>query len=127
MMTAPPEPPSESSAERRSSPRRRLDAAYTLVRVTRSGSPGPPTLEGHIYDISLGGVRFEVDAPLAVGEGVELELVLPGRQRTRLSGAGTVVRRHDREEVGPIRVGVMFTRVDGEALARYLRSRDRST
>lgn len=120
-MLATRETPSDPSepAERRRDPRYRLNAAYTQVRVIRRDG-AHNKLCGHAYDLSRGGVRFEVDAPLVVGEVLDLELMLPGREQAWVGGTGTVVRRHDVDEVGPIRFGVMFTDVDRDAIDRYL-------
>ena len=55
---------SGSANNQRRHPRLRLPVGYAAVCVHR----GDCELHGHAYDISLGGVRFELDTPLAEGE-----------------------------------------------------------
>lgn len=107
--------------------RRKLDAPYTDIRVRRMGQ-GFAMLEGHAYDISLGGIRIELDDPLLAGEFVDMEVRLPKMHETPIRVAGRIVRFCDPGEVGPIRMGVMFnefhTAEDRARLARHLGVRD---
>ncbi|MEX0742454.1 MAG: PilZ domain-containing protein [Phycisphaeraceae bacterium] len=112
----------EASTNRRRAKRWPLDAPYTTLRVRRESDPDTE-FDGHAYDISIGGMRFELDMALPVGEQVNLELLLPGEPVTAVQGSGTVVRQHDHEEVGPVRMAVNFTQVDRAALEAYLATR----
>lgn len=49
---------------------------YTSVEVRPSGRAAQ-TLSGHAYDISEGGVRFELDQVVAPGTAVEIRITLP--------------------------------------------------
>jgi hypothetical protein len=49
---------------------------YTGVVAERPEAPGEP-LDGHVYDISEGGVRFELDRAIAPGSAVTLRIDLP--------------------------------------------------
>jgi len=111
-----------SLANHRKHPRLRLPVGYAAVCVKRGGQE----LYGHAYDLSLGGVRFELDTPLEPGEHVEIDLALPGRVVRTVHARGKCVRFHDEDEVGPIRMGVSFDALssDGDrmTLERYLAS-----
>lgn len=109
--------------ESRVHPRRALPLGYCAVSVRRGGVG--PTLTGHAYDISMGGVRFELDEPLLEGEQVELTVHLPGRHPVTIHAHGEVVRMHDEpDEIGPVRMGARFRgrmrQPDLNALAGYV-------
>jgi len=79
--------------------------------------------EGHIYDLSEGGVQFEIDRPLSPGTRAGLRIELPGAMafgRSRTPGPasdvgpgravfalGTIVWLSD-EEFGPPRMAAVF-------------------
>jgi len=115
-------------AEARQAPRLSLPAAYTLVRVKPQGTD-KYRWTGHIYDISLSGMRFELDAPLPPGSEVEVRAMLPGVNHTTFRATGRVVRIHDQADGdgGPSRMAMMFndfkTSVDQRRLLTYLESR----
>jgi len=88
--------------------RRSLPAAYTEVQVRRAGRKRY-SLRGHAYDISAGGMLFELDKPLAAGERVEVRVNLPGEPS--IGAAGSVVRFHDPNIPGPIRMALTFTHI----------------
>ncbi len=72
----------DSVLNRRTHPRYRLVPMYTVVTARRTGDrSGLPRLTGHVYDISAGGARIELDEPLeipqAVAEVVLVILALP--------------------------------------------------
>ncbi len=118
----------ERVAEARNAPRLTLPAAYTLVRVKPEGAERY-RWTGHIYDISLTGMRFELDAPLPPGSEVEVRGMLPGAQHTTFRATGQVVRIHDQAEAdgGPCRMALTFskfqTSVDQRRLMDYLDTR----
>ena len=84
-----------------------LNAAYTSVAVRREGED-QYTHMGHAYDISKGGMRVELDEPLQQGERVDLKVSLPGEQVIQIHASGVMVRLHDEEELGPVRMGLSF-------------------
>ncbi len=112
----------EPRDDRRRHERTSLPAAYTRVLVRRPGR-SRFSLAGHAYDISAGGIRFELDKPLPVGEEVDVKLKLPGVD-TPLRAHGTVIRFHDPDEVGPVRMGLKFNRVitDGRLFGQYVKA-----
>ncbi len=112
-----------SSADRRRHERMPLPAMYCLVEarsVTGRGSSGDGQ-EGHIYDLSVGGARIDLDAPPAPGSELELKLHLPAAGAA-VSVRGTVARLFGAED-DPIcpRVGVRFDRFDDPADETRLR------
>jgi hypothetical protein len=86
---------------------------YTLVRVRLVGEERYPWT-GHIYDVSLSGMRFEIDHPLEPGTEIEVRGMLPGQATVNFRASGTVVRFHDEDEVGPIRMGMRFDHFESE-------------
>jgi len=115
-------------AEARIAPRLSLPAAYTLVRVKPVGGDRY-RWTGHIYDISLTGMRFELDAPLPPGSEVEVRGMLPGHHHTTFRATGRVVRIHDDQDSdgGPSRMAMTFdkfqTTIDQRKLMDYLETR----
>lgn len=102
---------------RRASDRFRLHPMYTRVVVSpAAGAAGGAAglvaacpLEGHAYNISATGVRFELDEALPLGAAVDLELFLPGDSRT-VRASGRVVRIFESDDdPGPRRMAVHFS------------------
>ncbi len=85
--------------------------------------------EGHAYDISEGGIMFEMDRPFEPGTGVAVQITLPGDHPHELDSdrsiyvMGNVVWVDD-SEPGPVRMAIAFTRFarfgDRERLLRGL-------
>ncbi|MCE9590925.1 MAG: PilZ domain-containing protein [Planctomycetes bacterium] len=101
---------SKPSADSRQSPRVKLPAMYTLVRVRPEGKERF-CWTGYIYDISSTGMRLELDRGLAPGTRIEFRAMLPGASHTTFSGNGHVVRMHDDvDEPGPVRMGLVIDR-----------------
>ncbi len=100
---------SSARAESRAFPRHALPAMYTHVRVRVEGEAGF-TRAGYIYDVSLSGMRFELDQALAPGTAIEARCMLPGQPHVMFTVAGRVVRHHDAEDTlfGPTRLGMVF-------------------
>ena len=94
------------SPEGRNTPRLRLPAMYTLVRVRPAGYP-KFLWTGYIYDISTSGMRFELDVVLEPGTEIEVRAMLPGTNQVTFDACGKVVRIHD-DEPGPCRMGMTF-------------------
>lgn len=95
--------------ESRHHPRHALPAMYTHVRARIEGEAGF-VRAGYIYDVSLSGMRFELDQALEPGTQVEARCMLPGQPHVMFTVTGRVVRHHDAEETpfGPTRLGLVF-------------------
>ena len=103
-------------AEKREHPRYKLPAMYSLIRV-RIADRQSELAQGHIYDVSRSGLRFELDHPIDPGTRVDVRAMLPGFQHASIMAHGTVVRVHDdKDEPGPVRMGL---RIDGFADVSY--------
>lgn len=105
--------------ERRIHERFRMNPGYTPVRA-RIHPDENFTLDGHIYDLSEGGVCFELDNAIEPGSRVSLEIALPGHliESGRDIGPGRAVFVTgnvvwcDVEEPGAVRMAVAITRYD---------------
>lgn len=111
-------------AETRQQPRLKVSAAYSMLRVRMAGETDY-RWNGHIYDVSMSGMRFEIDDALEPGTRVEVRGLLPGQNNAQFSATGRIVRYHDEgPEAGPTRMGMVFeefsTRTDESRLAHYL-------
>ena len=94
--------------ESRIHPRFKLPAMYTLIRVRSVGEERYPWT-GYIYDISMSGLRFELDDVIDPGSHIEVRAMLPGVDHITFCASGRVVRIHDdSDEQGPIRMGMAF-------------------
>ena len=92
------------TAERRLDPRFTVDPMYSAVRVVR----GKHACDGHIYEIGLGGMRFELDRAMPKGSLIEVAIELPGCQEL-IRASGTIVRVFDKaDDPGPRRMVVEF-------------------
>ena len=117
-----------AGSDHRRYPRKAIRPGYASLSVTT----GEETYDGHIYDISMGGIRFELDDAMDAGTPVEVHMQLPvgDVNASPIHAKGKVVRFHDPDEVGPIRMGLAFTKLpsasDRRALAGFL-SRSEST
>lgn len=107
----------------RQHPRLRVAAPYTVIRVRPAGD-SRYRWTGHIYDVSLSGMRFELDDALPTGTAIEVRALLPGKSQTVVRAAGRVARIHEENEPGPARMGLMIhsfqSELDRERLASYL-------
>lgn len=107
-------PARQMSAESRAYPRLKVPAMYSLVRVRPVGEERY-LWTGHIYDVSLSGMRFELDHALEPGTAVEVRGILPGQSHVTFRASGTVVRFHDdSDEPGPTRMGMNFNSFHNE-------------
>jgi PilZ domain len=91
------------------------------------GDTPPGGLEGHGYDVSLTGMRFELDEELSAGTEVSIQLLVPGDlQPVRMRGVVVRVFSHD-DDPGPRRMAVQFTAFDSptdrERLVRRIDAR----
>ncbi len=110
-------------SDQRQFPRVGLPVGYAAVRVREPGRRFF-NREGHIYDLSEGGMRFDLDEPLDLDQPVEVELDLPGGGgMIAIRATGNAVRFHDHPDDSPgvVRMGMRFEHVDQPArLSRYL-------
>lgn len=98
-----------AKAEQRRYPRYEIDAMYSSVTAQRTdGSGDTAALDGHAYDISLGGMRFELDAALPTGSRVALEVGLPGCPQPIRATARVVRVFSPVDDPGPRRMAVEF-------------------
>ena len=116
--------------EQRQYPRVKVPAMCTLIRARVVGS-NKYNWTGHIYDVSLGGVKFELDMPVEVGTELEIRGMLPGSDHTTFRVVGKVARVHsDADEPGPCVMGLAFesfrSPMDRHRLAAYIDSRMRA-
>ena len=100
---------------------------YTLIRARVLGS-NRYNWTGHIYDVSLGGLRFELDMPIEPGTELEIRGMLPGSGHTTFRAIGRVVRVHtDESDLGPSIMGLEFesfqSPMDRHRLAQYIDAR----
>ncbi|MBB6431065.1 PilZ domain-containing protein [Algisphaera agarilytica] len=117
-------PSTDRKTEARRQPRLKIPAMYSLVRVRPAGADRY-CWTGHIYDVSLSGMRFELDQPLEPGTDIEVRGILPGQEHVTFQATGKIVRFHDEEpELGPTRMGMVFeqfhSEVDQDRLLGYL-------
>ncbi len=100
--------------ERRRYPRFTLEPMYTPIAV-RTLDSEVFDIEGHAYDISEGGMRFELDRPLSPGTQVAMQVTLPSMQETEI-GPGrsilvfaNIIWLEDEEDPAPYRMAAVFT------------------
>ena len=96
-------------AEARIEPRLKLAAMYTLLRARPVGE-SRYLWTGYIYDISVSGMRFELDQALEPGTEIEVRGMLPAGRHTTFKAIGKIVRVHDDDgsTVGPVRMAMHF-------------------
>lgn len=101
---------------RRQHPRFAVTPSYTSARV-RLLSEEHFTRSGHVYDISEGGVRFEMDIPVEPGTSVAMEITLPepsGSMTIDGPGRAVFVLGNvvwcDTDEPGPAQMALVITR-----------------
>ncbi len=95
--------------KRREHKRIRVQPMYTAVTACPSDRDNDLRLEGHVYDISKGGVRIELDEALDPGEMVALQLVLPGAPSVVEASASVVWVHDEYDDPGPRRMALQFT------------------
>jgi len=126
--------------ERREHLRYLLPSMYTAIAV-RPIEPEVLTTDGetfrwhgHAYDISEGGMRFEIDVAIEPGTPIAVRLELPGAATLRVVERRPVfvianvvwVEEEDLDQTGPVRMACVFRRFvqpgDRERLLSRLRS-----
>jgi len=103
---------------------RALAVGASATSAVAAGGVATSPLHGHAYDISMGGVRYELDEALPTGTCVDVEIELPGATLP-IRGTGRVVRVYDREDdPGPRRQALQLesflSEVDRQRLARLI-------
>lgn len=101
-----------------------VDPMYSAVTVSSGdGTAAQATVEGHIYEVSLDGLRLELDIALPIGAPVTVAMSLPGCTAT-IEARGRVSHVFDEiDDPAARRMVVDFeTFADGAraTLARYL-------
>ena len=102
-------------SDRRRHTRYTLPSFYTSVDVRRAGEEAF-TMSGHAYDISVGGMRFELDDPLEPGTRLVIKIDLPTGLTEDACEAWSVfvsatvvwVEPDDLETHGPTRMACVF-------------------
>jgi len=112
--------------DRRQHPRFTVDPMYSAVTVrpasARRSKANEPA-EGHVYEVSLGGLRFELDEPLPIGTKIALEVTLPGIERPIQANARVARVFEATDDPGPRRMVAQFETFAAGAramLERYL-------
>lgn len=104
-----------NSIDRRRFERFEVQPMYTAVAVRRM-SEGEYGLEGHAYDVSEGGIQFELDEAITPGEAVNIQIMLPewaqgdGGPGRAVFAVGRVIWLDDDGVDGPVRMAMAFTR-----------------
>lgn len=98
------------SSDRRQHERFVLPHMYTGITVMHGAGMRLEQYDGHAYDISESGIRFELDVPLSPGEAVSFQLELPAGGGM-VNGTGQIVRLFDElDDPGPRRMALAVTR-----------------
>jgi hypothetical protein len=115
-----PAPPMSTPTNRPRVDRFTVEPMYSSVSVVHKGREAG---DGHIYEVSLGGVRLELDEALPKRAPIELEITLPGCSEA-IAANGRVVEVFDVvDDPGPRRMVVAFESFKEGAedtLKRYL-------
>ncbi len=88
---------------------------YTPLAIGEVGEHNALTNEGHAYDISEGGIRFEAEQPIAPGSTVQMRITLPNLSEHDLESNRTVlvtanvVWLEDEDEPGPYKMAAIFS------------------
>lgn len=99
---------------RRRFERFQLNPTYSPIRV-RLLADEHFSLDGHAYDISEGGIQFELDRAIAPGTPIAMQIDLPFPEREpRGPGRSIFIQGNviwlDDEEPGPVRMALAITR-----------------
>ncbi len=106
-------------SDRREFERFTVPPMYSSIQIVRRGRFS----EGHLYNVSLGGMRFELDRALTKGAEVDVDFTLPGCA-DHICAKARVVRVFAKDDdPGPRRMAVEFESfAEGSRaiLSRYL-------
>lgn len=122
----------KSGKERRQHDRFVVPPMYTPLAV-RLLDEDRFSLDGFAYDVSLGGLLFELDRPIAPGTPIAVRIDLPaaglsendrlGPSRLPIYVMANVVWIEDEDEPGPVRMAAVFTRFPKAGDEARLRAR----
>lgn len=122
--------PAFNPADRRRFPRFQLEPMYAPMAV-RFLDRDQFDFQGHAYDISEGGCRFELDRGIEPGTSIAMQITLPTMHTETGPGRAVfvfanVVWIEDEDEPGPVRMACVFSRFvrvgDRERLLGHLRT-----
>ncbi len=104
--------PMTHGSERRRFPRFAVEPMYTPI-AARLLESERFAHEGHAYDISEGGCRFELDRPIAPGTQIAMQVALPTMNNDIGPGRAvfvmaTVVWLEDEDQPGPYKMAAVF-------------------
>lgn len=109
---------SQPRVNRRTHERFMLQPGYTSAAVRIHPDEQTFMLEGHVYDISEGGIRFELDRPIEPGSTVSMRIDLPMNTGDTGPGRSVFVTGNivwcDVEEPGASKMALAITRFDRE-------------
>ena len=112
---------SQTHPKRREHVRIPVQPMYSAVTASCDSAA---QMHGHVYDISIGGVRIELDEPLSPGQSVALLLDLPGTHASVHAAASVVWCNDEQDDPGPRRMALRFTafpeRGDHDRLIDYI-------
>ncbi|MCB9837809.1 MAG: PilZ domain-containing protein [Phycisphaeraceae bacterium] len=114
--------------DRRKFTRYQLPSMYSRIMV-RPLDSDEFLWEGHAYDISRGGIRFELDRGIEPGEQVALRIDLPQTASERSTARrsvfvfANVIWMSDPDEIGPVRLAAAFSRFAREGDEEQLQAR----
>jgi hypothetical protein len=103
----------KTPADRRRHQRYVLQPMYAPIAVRFLDSERF-TVEGHAYDISVGGIRFELDRAVEPGTQVAMQITLPETDSGQIGPGRSVfvfaniVWLEDEDEPGPARMAAVF-------------------
>ena len=113
--------PMSLTFDRRRHRRFAVHPEYSHLKIRRKNGNA---FEGHLYDVSVGGFKFECDGILDAGECFEFEIHLPGSE-SPIQGQGSVVRAiGEEQQIGPWPTAAKFeqfeTRFQAASLTRFI-------
>ncbi len=101
---------------RRNHERFQLAPGYTSMAMRRHPDETEFELSGHVYDISEGGICFELDMPIQPGETVSVRIDLPMTGEDKGPGRAVFMTGNvvwcDVEEPGASKMAMVITRFD---------------
>jgi c-di-GMP-binding flagellar brake protein YcgR len=95
----------KNSFNRRAFERYRLTPMYAGVTARTNELD----LQGHVYDISEGGARIELDEALPPGQQLQVKLALPGMAAQVAASAEVVWVNDQIDDPGPRRMALRFS------------------